>query len=209
MISAPLIGIGGKPASGKDTFADHLIHEHGWKRVNMSAPIDLMMRDLDPIVDARITVTGPLRRFGIGRRRVEFIRYTEHSDSVGFTAAKTHPEFRRLLQEMGFKVGRQRIDERIWVNLAARSIDEHLTAGHSVVLSGVRTPEEVSLIADRGGVNLWVDRPGNDAVGAGHAIENSISADAFDHVVRNDGTIDDLHRQARDWATRVGGTVRS
>lgn len=203
----PFLGFGGKPGSGKDAFADHLIARHGWVKVNMSKPIHELTLVVNPIVSARVVldIDRTSDRLPAWARRaaawflprtVEYERYADVTERLGFTEAKNVPEYRRLLQDLGTGA-RQVISRKVWVDLAGRAIDAELEQGNRVVLSGVRTVDEIQLVESRGGQNVWVIRPGYDTTAAAqHGIETAVSADDFDRVIRNDGTLEDLYVQA-------------
>lgn len=175
-----LIGIGGALTAGKDTVADHLVDRHGWKKHFMSEPLNEALMTLNPVID----------RLGDGR----LIRYADLVNDVGYTSAKEHPEVRRLLQYMGTEVGRKMIDEDVWVKIAGHSIDDSRLLEHrDVIITGVRFKNELKMIRSRGGILLYVDRPGlPPAPSSAHASENSLQPADFDVIVMNDGSLDDL-----------------
>lgn len=199
----PFLGFGGWPKSGKDTVADHLVAQHGWRKINMSAPIHELALVINPIVRATVTLDTARLRWAPKALRpllawflprvVEIERYADMTDRLGFTDAKTNDEYRRLLQDLGAGA-REVIGSTVWVELAAKPIDELLAQGERVLLSGVRTPDEIKLVRSRSGVNVWVKRPsiGSD-VQTSHDIENSVAESDFDRTIDNDGTLDDLY----------------
>ncbi|MBT2484760.1 MULTISPECIES: hypothetical protein [unclassified Microbacterium] len=189
-LSQPLIGLGGRLRSGKDAFADRLVDKHGYVKLGMSDALHEAMLAIDPIVEAYGNVYDT---------EVEFARYSELIAEVGYVEAKKIPEVRRLLQQLGTEVGRNMIGENVWVQIMARKIDDHRAAGHPVVVTGIRFPNEVRMIAQLGGQALWIERPGVHAPTAGtaaHASENSVSADDFHSTLLNDGTLAELEAKA-------------
>lgn len=200
---SPLFGFGGLLESGKDTIADHLVEKFGFVKVNMSDPIDKALRILNPIVTVELASRSWLDRLldGVCNRDPQLIikRYEDVRAELGFTKAKTIPEFRALMQRFGVEVGRKLIDNNIWVNFAERTIQEHRDAGRGVCVSGIRFGDEQHLIARLGGTLVWVYRPGHlpaKTATSNHSSEVSLSADDFDTTVVNDGSVADLERRA-------------
>lgn len=181
----PLVGFGGLLRSGKDTAADYLVREHGYVKVFMSDPLNEAMLALDPIL-------------GDDRNGHE-VRYSDEVRRAGYTAAKKHPEVRRLLQKLGTEVGRQIIDEDVWVKIAGARIDALRAAGTPVVITGIRFENELRMIQERGGVNVWVERGATLAEGA-HASEATLNQQHFDVVLHNTGSLDDLYELTEEVA---------
>lgn len=180
-LSPTLIGLGGHLRSGKDAVADHLVTEHGFVKLGMSDVLHEAMLALDPVV--RVWNDGT------------FERYSKVIAEHGYVEAKKRPEARRLLQKLGTEVGRDMIGENVWANIMARKIDDHRGAGHPVVVTGIRFPNEVRMIRELGGRTVWVDRPNLATRGAiaAHASENSVGEQDFDGLIVNDGTLEDLY----------------
>jgi hypothetical protein len=190
-----LIGIGGALAAGKDTVADHLVAKHGWKKHWMSEPLNDALLTLNPVIE-------------IDNDHFK-VRYARLVSEVGYTAAKEHPEVRRLLQVLGTEVGRNMIGEDTWVDIAGRKIDDsRLAERRDVIITGVRFKNELTMIKQRGGILLYVDRPGRSStVHAAHASENSLTKDDFDVVVDNIGTLENLYdivdMEIGTWSSRA------
>jgi hypothetical protein len=171
-----LLGIGGVALSGKDATAA-VLEQEGWQRTYMSRALEQAMLALDPFIVED-------RRFAR--------RYSEIHAARGYDESKKVPEVRRFLQALGTAVGRDMLDRNYWVDAAFRQIDTWMTAGDDVVLTGVRYPNELDARLRRGGTSVWVDRglpPLNS-----HSSENTLTADDFDLVLPNLGTLDDLSR---------------
>jgi hypothetical protein len=192
---ASLIGIGGALTAGKDTVADYMVDEYDFKKHFMSEPLAAALLALNPVLE--IDWDGFK------------VRYSRLLAEVGYTRAKEHPEVRRLLQTLGTEVGRQMIGENTWVDIAGRSIDESLhIQKRNVVITGIRFKNELEMIRKRGGILLYVDRPGLPAAASSaHASENSLTKDDFDVVVDNDGSLEQLYRKVdldiTRWASRA------
>lgn len=175
-----LLGFGGRLASGKDALADHLVETAGYVKIGMSDALNHALLTLDPIIDQ-------------DGQWVQ--RYSDVIEERGYVDAKKHPEVRRLLQVLGTEVGREMIDVDVWVKISERMIRSLLANGKKVIITGVRYPNEVDLIERLGGRTVWVERPSDSASKSIHISESSVLPRDFQHVVDNDGTLEDLYRK--------------
>lgn len=197
-----IVGIGGKLASGKDAISDHLVEKHGWVKLGMSDALADALYTLDPMIKLP-TALGWKNRFTAFLARLfrvpprdVYVRYQWLFDGVGYVRAKENPEVRRLLQVLGTEVGRKQIDDNLWVNMMIKKVRAAVETGApGVIVTGVRFPNELRAILDElQGETWWVNRPTlKDTVNAGHASENSVSAEDFSRVIENDGTLEDLY----------------
>jgi 5'-nucleotidase len=189
-----VVGFGGLMTAGKDVVADRLVEAHGWAKLNMSDPLADALFVLNPEVYVPAGFFAPKGVY----------RYQALIGEVGYVATKTIPEVRRLLQVLGTEVGRQMIDENVWVDIAIRKIEALTAQGKSVAITGIRYLNERDMLNVLGGRGVWVERPGLE-VKQGHASESSLSSADFDMVLFNDGTVEDLllkvDDQVKKWST--------
>jgi hypothetical protein len=185
-LSPTLIGLGGRLRSGKDAAADHLVAEHGFVKLGMSDALHEAMLAIDPVINIWDDGT--------------FERYAEAVAEHGYVAVKRdYPEARRLLQNLGTEVGRNMIGENVWSNITARKIDDHRGAGHRVVVTGLRFPNEIQMVRELGGQTIWVERPGLESGSSStHASETSVGPDDFGAVLLNDQDLPGLHHRVSD-----------
>lgn len=195
--------VGGKLTSGKDAFADHLVDKHNFKKLGMSDTLAEALYLLDPLIPLYSTddwaELGEKPEGGWDVLR----RYSYIVDKVGYVRAKKISEVRRLLQALGTEVGRNMLGENIWVQAAKKKILELVSAGHNVVITGIRFPNEIALeeqLNDEhddvyAAVSVWVERPGLP-VTATHASEASVSLQDFQYVLDNAGTLEELYKAA-------------
>lgn len=178
-MTPPLIGLTGRAGTGKDTVAGHLVELHGYHRVAFADAIKASAYAADPYVDA----------FGFAPG-MECYRLSAIVDAVGWDAAKRqHPDVRRYLQRHGVAV-RDALPG-CWVTIAGRAIDAHRDAGHPVVVTDVRFPDEVAAIKARGGFMFRVCRPGHgplDGVNGAHVSERTDTLDV-DYGLWNTGPL--------------------
>jgi len=120
---------------------------------------------------------------------------------------------RKLLQLLGTECGREIIHPNIWVNALFADYNtpntvevsyngvidesESYTTGSRWIVTDVRFPNEAQAIKDRGGIVIRVDRPQYLDNGLvirkdEHASETALDDYEFDHVIDNNGSIDEL-----------------
>ena len=163
-----IIGLSGYAQSGKDTVAELLCLNYGFKRISFALPMRDAIYTLNPLVEGT-------------NRIVDLV------DEYGWDVAKANPEVRRLLQVFGTEVGRSLFGETFWIDQAFKRAEEY----ERVVFSDVRFPNEATAIQQRGG-DVWRINRHNHAPVNGHKSEHAMDMFMFKHVLYNDGTIDDL-----------------
>jgi len=172
-----IIGLSGYAQSGKDTVAELLCLNYGFKRISFALP----MRDAIYTLNPYIINDG----LGDGSWRV-----ADDVDEHGWEMTKQHPEVRRLMQVFGTEVGRNMFGENFWIDQAFKRADEY----ERVVFSDVRFPNEAHAIQQRGG-DVWrINRHNHTAVN-GHTSEHAMDNFMFKHVIYNDGTLDELSNE--------------
>lgn len=215
-----LIGLGGKLRAGKDAVGDYLESQQGFVKLGMSDALNEALLALNPW----ITYEQPegVETFDVYRPP---LRYRDIHDLVGYVEAKKNPEVRRLLQVLGTEVGRNMIDQDVWVKIAEKKILDLWSQGKDVVITAIRFPNELDMISRLQGTSVWIERPEAlriDSNGlesstgtltpksksqvrrmeastiSGHASENSVSEDLFDYEIQNDGTLDELYQKVDD-----------
>lgn len=173
-----IFGLCGYAGVGKDTAARVLVEEFGYKRVAFADPMREALEALDPLIPCP---KAPPRRL---------LRLV---DELGWEVVKGDPEVRRLMQQLGTEVGRNIIGQDIWVNLAAREMDDR------TVVTDVRFPNEARLIRGRGGVLVRLDRPGFGPVNE-HISDRASANWTYEHHITNDGDVGLLHHKMRELA---------
>ena len=175
-----IIGLSGYARSGKDTVAELLVLNYGFKRVAFADGIRQALLALNPIL-------------------YDGTRLNETVQMYGWEVAKAKDEVRRLLQVMGTEVGRKLIHEDVWVWRLFNSIDDN----ERIVIPDVRFPNEGDAIKKLGG-SLWrINRRNHSAVND-HASEHAMDNYMFNHVIYNDGTLDDLSDEVFMLAKELG-----
>ncbi|ATI18683.1 deoxynucleoside monophosphate kinase [Streptomyces phage Amethyst] len=174
-----IIGLAGYARSGKNEAAEALV-QYGWRQAAFADKLREFLYALDPLIPGH---------YGAGHLRLRRLIDTTNWDY----AKVTYPEVRALLQRAGTEAGRRVLGADVWVDALFR---EHADAP-ALVVTDVRFPNEAQAIADRGGVMIQIERPGvgpaKDRLGRVHESETALSDWPFDHVLRNDGSVRDLH----------------
>jgi hypothetical protein len=163
-----LIGLSGYARSGKDTAAELLCLNYEFSRLSFADPMRDAMYKLNPLVDGTT-------------------RLADLVDDYGWDVAKSKDEARRLLQVFGTEVGREMFGHNFWIDQAFKQVEE---PGRFVV-ADVRFPNEADAIKARGGTVIRINRHNLSAVN-GHKSEHAMDNYMFNHVIYNDGTLDDL-----------------
>lgn len=170
-----IVGVAGRKRSGKDTFAERLVSEHGFTRVAFADTMREVALALDPLVG-----------FSTATRLSELV------GSIGWERAKLHPEVRRTLQRLGTDAGRNILGEGIWVDAAMRKVG---AIDGPVVITDVRFPNEVDAVLKAGGNLVKIERPGS-APSDPHPSETALDDYPFPIVIQNSGTVEDLKAYA-------------
>jgi hypothetical protein len=163
-----IIGLAGYARAGKDTVAQILVEERGFRRIAFADALRDMLAALDPYIGTT--------------------RLSDRLNWHGWEATKADPEVRRLLQRLGTEAGRDVLGPDVWVDAAVRKMD--LESEENYVVSDVRFPNELQAIRSYG--QVWrIERPGCEPVN-GHVSETALDGARFDRVISNNGSIDDL-----------------
>jgi hypothetical protein len=197
-----IIGVCGFIGSGKDTIADYLVNFHEFRRESFA----------NTLKDAVSSVFGWDRTMLEGRTK-EAREWREQVDPW-WAERLAMPTLtpRWVLQYWGTEVCRKAFHDDIWI----ASLENKLrNSKDHVVISDCRFPNEISSIKNAGGKIVWVRRGElpdwyDIAVAANqghnwafqelkmrkiHASETAWVGTDFDHIIDNNGTIDDLYKQ--------------
>jgi len=169
-----LIGLTGYAQSGKDTVADFLVNNYGYRRVAFADQLREALYRLNPKIDIADMVGVPL---------------ATAVDGLGWENVKVDSQdARQLLQRMGTEVGRQMFGENFWVDRAMSGISKF----DKVVFTDVRFPNEYRSIKSREGAVWRISRSGVGAVNS-HASETAMDSISADRDVANDFSKEDLY----------------
>lgn len=199
-----IIGVCGFIGSGKDTVADYLVNFHEFRRESFA----------DSLKDSVAAVFGWDRKMLEGRTK-QSREWREEVDRW-WADRLSMPTLtpRWVLQYWGTEVCRRTFHDDIWI----ASIENKLRqSSDSIVISDVRFPNEIKSIKNLGGKIIWVirdelpswyDTAVKAVAGSNHHINEMkdlgihssewawVGID-FDHVIRNDSSIDDLYTKVK------------
>ena len=143
-----IYGMVGWIGSGKDTAADYLVQVYGFKKVSYATNLK----------DAVAAVFGWQRDLlegntAEGREWRETVDtwWSRRLEIQDFTP-------RKALQYIGTELFRNYFHPDIWIAGTERAIAQHLSAGHRVVTSDCRFPNEISSIQSLGGALVRIRR---------------------------------------------------
>ncbi len=173
-----LIAIGHTARAGKDSAANALVRDLGYKKISFADPL----RRLALLVDPMIYPQTPAVNMAPHNRLAWVVQ-----GSSGWEASKDRwPEVRRILQNLG--VGcREVFGEDVWVKLAL-----DVALGHDkVVIADCRFLNEAEEVKWAGGFLVKIDRPGYAA--GSHISETELADfDGWDLTIDNSSTIPEL-----------------
>ena len=195
-----IIGVCGLIGSGKDTIADYLVNIHEFRRDSFAATLK----------DAVAAVFGWNRDMLEGRTRSSR-EWREQPDAWWSARLGRDITPRWVLQWWGTEVCRRGFHDDIWI----ASLENKLRASRDdVVISDCRFPNEIAAIRAQGGHVIRVQRGADPewfvaarqyltngvalSVDLPHQSEWAWAGTEFDHVIVNDGSLDDLYRQITD-----------
>lgn len=169
-MSRPTIfGFTGAARSGKDTAAAFLQAHIGGYRYAFADPLRAML----------------LAGFGIDMNE----QYWKDRKEEPIPAFGVSP--RQMMQTLGTEWGRKMINTDVWLLLAK---NELITHGSGMIITDVRFENEAAWVRKMGGVVIHVKRDAAPTVSA-HESENGVHvAELLDHIIMNDGSLEDLQR---------------
>ena len=179
MLQLPrVIAVCGFKRSGKDTVADWLVLNYGYKKLKIADPLKQMCKDL----------------FNLSDDQVETDLKDETDEKWGVSP-------RQIMQFMGTEVMQYKIQELLpnvdrmfWMNKLVMDIDRCQTP---VVISDVRFLHEYRALFDRykDTFVIRIDNPSASSTSDAHVSENEWLNIPFHATLKNDGTLVDLHRK--------------
>lgn len=187
-----IVGLSGYARTGKDTVADVLVQEFGFKRYAFADKLRECVLALDPIVS---TGHERLKDFESKYRRLSSV--IEEFGWDGYKQSNYGSEIRSLLQRMGTEVGRDIIGEDTWV----KGLDNE---SGRIVVTDMRFPNEYDRVVNNNGETWRITREGVTAVNA-HISETAIDDKKFDVDILNHGTLEEFQgvirtlAQVRGW----------
>jgi len=171
-----LIGLTGRAGAGKDTVADILVAEHGFKKYSFAGPLKQALAVVGIVEPA----DRALKELPIPGR--------------GYS-------YRKAAQTLGTEWARN-LDSEFWLNLANDKVPD----GENWVISDVRFENEVQWVRNRNGSVWHVTgRAVKLADGqATHSSETPLPIKCGDFIVYNEGTMKMLAEDVADYLNTLG-----
>ena len=205
-----IVGVCGFIGSGKDTIADYLTNFYGFRRESFA----------NSLKDAVAQVFGWDRTMLEGRTK-QAREWREQRDDWWSNRLGIEITPRWVLQYWGTEVCRKGFHDDIWIAALENKLRN---SKDDIVISDCRFPNEIKSIKDSGGIVIrvvrgpepkWYDAaisanrgPNGNSTWAlsraklerlkVHASETAWVGTNFDHVLDNNGTIDDLFTQVKN-----------
>ncbi len=196
-----IISISGLIGSGKDTIADYLVNKHGFRRESWA----------DTLKDAVSCVFGWDRVLLEGKTS-ESRKWRELPDVWWSERLGINVTPRTVLQEWGTDVCRNNYHDAIWIASLENKIRK---TNDDIVISDSRFQNELDSVKRLGGITIRVTRGEspvwmNEYLAHGktpewtkkypnvHASEYSSVGCKYDHLVENNGSIDQLYNKIND-----------
>ena len=207
-----IIGINGKIGSGKDTVGSIIQYLTFCKHYNRT---DLSYEDFTNSIGW--LPTWEIKKFAGKLKQIGSILsgvLVEMFEDQEFKKLNMNPEwgmtYREFLQKLGTEAMRDGLHTNVWVNALFADYKHSKTCNckkgcrcaHDLpnwIITDMRFPNEMEAVELREGVTIKVVRPGT-AVGT-HPSETALDDAYFDHVISNDGTIEDLVEKVRQVLT--------
>jgi hypothetical protein len=189
---AMMVGICGKPGSGKDTIGSYLVSEYGFQNITIKHPIEQTVKAV----------------FGVDDRHLydRDAREEPLDEWPGWTV-------RKLLQGVAQSL-RDMVGEHLWAQSLCMRSGYASNPKLKLVVTDVRTPGDVAYIRkyvkDAGGrfILMMVKRPGYGATTSGgfanHKLESYDLEPECDVLFNNDGSIAELQGEVASYLTGVG-----
>jgi hypothetical protein len=196
-----IISISGLIGSGKDTIADYLVNKHGFRRESWAGTLK----------DAASCVFGWDRVLLEGKTS-ESRKWRELPDVWWSERLGINVTPRNVLQEWGTDVCRNNYHDAIWIASLENKIRK---TNDDIVISDSRFQNELDSVKRLGGITIRVTRGEspvwmNEYLAHGktpewtkkypnvHASEYSSVDCKYDHIVENNGSIDQLYNNIND-----------
>jgi len=195
-----LIGICGLIGSGKDTVAERLVNEHGYKR-------DSFAKSLKDAVASMFNWDRDM----LEGRGESSRHWREQPDKFWSERFGREVSPRTILQQFGTEVMRGQMYDGIWVDSCIGRYK-----GENTVISDTRFPNEIKRIKECGGIILLVKRfqdpdwftsyvEGNIEPKGIHSSEYAWAKEEFDFTIENNGSLEELNEKVDSFIHRLQG----
>lgn len=167
-----LIGLAGRARTGKTTAANDLAFTHNFQTYALADPLR----------------EGLMAIFNLSPSDFENERKEQPIAWLGLSA-------RELMQSMGTEWGRNLVHPDVWLLLAEQNLrfmGQAYDTASGFVISDLRFENEAAFVREKGGIVIHLQREKASNVKA-HSSEAGIEVHPSDLLLRNDGTLEELH----------------
>jgi len=174
-----IIGLGFKARAGKDTVAAHLVNNYAFVQESFAFP-------LKEYIGRQICGFNDKQLYGAWKETID----TEWEKTP-----------RQMLQLIGTDALRRIVHDDFWVIPMKRKLKEHLRNERHIVISDVRFMNEINMIKNMKGVLIKIDRENPDKITGFEKHTSEVELESFDdwdHILDNNGTIEELYSRVDD-----------
>jgi hypothetical protein len=186
-----LIGICGFQGSGKDTFAQYLIDNYGFKKLSFASTV----KDVASIIFGwdREMLEGYTKEARVQREKVDSW-WAKKLDIPNFT-----PRF--ALQFIGTDLFRKHFNSEIWVSCIEKQLEKY----DKIIITDCRFENEINMIKNNGGIIIKLFR--NNISDLYYEIQNGFEPldlhpsewkwinSKEDYLIVNDSSINELNKK--------------
>lgn len=213
-----LIGISGKKRTGKDTIAEHISSAFGEKCISvafadpikdaLSAAYQTFniqdLTGLSIVLDDfyeggrydRDNFELPMSKAAIQywlRGAIKVLHSLWGPTGVNLEDIQLKPgpwTIRKLMQELGTNIVGS-VTPNYWIDITRKTIESSTANGYTVLVSDVRYDHEADALRNIGAIMIFTQR--DTSLTDDHISEAGITPKSTDHVIINNGTIEDLY----------------
>lgn len=198
-----IIGLSGYARAGKSEAANAL-REDGWEVRAYADKLREFLYVLNPMVHRIMEHDKFYNAVFVPSRRLQEV-IDEHGWD-GYKKTYYSEEIRRLIQTLGTDCGRNMLGENVWVDA---TLEPYIISPYREqwVIQDVRFPNEADAILDLGGKIIRINKPGVGPVND-HPSETALDDWQFDHLIENNGTVEQLHNSIRRLSRLYDGKPR-
>ena len=200
-----IVGFAGKAASGKTTAARHMATLLDGEvliipmAMLLREEVESFLRDIDageyvPLVYG--CQEDKVRTFYVDSEKArsacpEWDHFIAEHKEIQDLDKLTTVTVRRILQWWGTEYRREQ-DADYWTKAWVQRVEQNDSAKTHILVDDIRFMNELKALKSKGGLIVKIERPGFTGAG-NHASETSLDDyDEWDHVVNNDGSLQDF-----------------
>ena len=202
-----IIGINGKIGSGKDTVGKIIqylqCHNTGEITIQdvMSNPEHEWWLEEQSKFEIK-KFAGKLKEIGSILSGIVADQFEDQEFKKLYMGVDWDMTYREFLQKLGTEAMREGLHTNVWVNALFADYKPPKMSQYNPsnwIITDMRFPNELEAVEERKGITIRVVRSGT-AVGT-HPSETALDDAYFDHVISNNGTIEDLIEKVRQILT--------